>query len=387
MTRKVTILGATGSIGQQALDVARAHPEELQVVAMSAHTRIEQLIPLVQEFRPRFVAVHTVEQARVVRAQCPFVEVGFGEEALQDAASLTESSMLLNALVGAAGIRSTLAALQAGIDVALANKETLVAAGDLVLDAARVAKVKILPVDSEHSAITQCLQDAHSPTDVEKLLLTASGGPFRTASKADLLRVTVQDALAHPTWTMGAKISIDSATLMNKGLEVIEAHFLFDVPYSDIEILIHPQSIIHSMVQFRDGAVLAQLGSPDMRIPIQYALLGDQGRLAANWKRLNWSEVSQLTFELPDIEKFPAISLAYECGIAQKTYPAVMNAANETAVYAFLAGHIHFLEIVEIVRRVVEAHQAEVGMGLDEIFAADRWARETAQSLIAKRGL
>ncbi len=385
MTKCMSVLGVTGSIGRQALDVVRSNSEELRVIAMSSYNRIDELIRLVEEFHPQYVAVRSPEQAELVRAKCPFTEVGHGEQALLTAASLQESTLLLNALVGAAGIRPTLRAIEAGCDVALANKETLVAAGDIVVEAARDHQVQIIPVDSEHSAIAQCLQGANRE-EIEKLIVTASGGPFRGTSVENLRQVSVQDALTHPTWSMGAKITIDSSTLMNKGLEVIEAHYLFDVPYSDIEVLVHPQSVVHSMVQFRDGAILAQLGTPDMRIPIQFALLGEKGRLASQWKRLNWSHISELTFEAPDYDTFPAIKLAFDCGRAQKTYPAVMNAANEIAVWAFLEGKIGYLDILDIVQRVVEQHQPESTFGLDEIFTADQFARKTAQLLIAKRG-
>lgn len=385
MTKNMVILGSTGSIGLQALDVVRAHSDELRVIALSAYHRVDQLIPLIQEFQPRYVAVRTLDQAKLVRAHCPSVEVGFGDEALLTASSLSEADLLLNALVGAAGIRPTLQALDASIDVALANKETLVAAGDLVLAKANEKKARMIPVDSEHSAILQCLQGS-STEEIEKLIVTASGGPFRRTSLQELNNVTINDALAHPTWTMGSKITIDSATLMNKGLEVIEAHLLFGIPYDRIQVLVHPQSIVHSMVQFNDGAILAQMGTPDMRIPIQYALFGASGRIHSPWQRLDFSRISEFTFESPDFVKFPALQLAYDCGMAKKTFPAVMNAANEVAVHAFLDGQIGYLDIVDIVRRVVEDHHAESTFGIEEVFAADQFARDDALQLITKRG-
>ena len=385
VVRGLAILGATGSIGRQTLDVVRAHPERLRVEVVSAHSDVNALLAIAKEFSVRRVAVRDGQQAEIVRDALPAAQVMWGDGALAEAALSPGVDLVVNAVVGSAGIRPTLAALDAGVDVALANKETVVAAGQLVVTAARRSGARIIPVDSEHSAIAQCLK-GYSPDDVASLLLTASGGPFRTASADRLRTVTVSDALAHPTWRMGAKNTIDSATLMNKGLEVIEAHFLFSIPYHNIDVVVHPQSIIHSLVAFRDGSMLAQLSVPDMRLPIQYAIFESDGRVEAPWERLDLTQVAKLTFEAPDTARFPALNLAYRCGEAGGSYPAVMNAANEVAAMAFMAGQLDFLGIAGIVERVIDSHDSVTPLTLDDVLAVDHWARVRARALITERG-
>ena len=385
VAQMVTILGATGSIGTQTLDVIRHNRDAFAISALTTHERVSELKQMIREFDPLRVVVHTKEQCDDVLREFPKVEVLWGDDAYQQVASADSGALVVNALVGSMGIKPTLEAISAGCDVALANKETLVAAGDLVMQEAKTKGVSIIPVDSEHSAIAQCLLGYQSDV-VQRLILTASGGPFRTYSQEELHHVTIGDALAHPTWRMGPKITVDSATLMNKGLEVIEAHYLFATPYDAIDVIVHPQSIIHSLVEFRDGALLAQLGAADMRVPIQFALF--QGRTSAisPFKRLDLSMLSQLTFETPDLERFPALSLAYDCGKAGGTFPAVMNAANEIAASAFLRDEIAFLEIFDVVARVVDKHRGSSALSMDDVFAADAWARRTAMELVCERG-
>lgn len=385
MVRGLAILGATGSIGRQALDVVRAHPERLRVEVVSAHSDMSALIAIAREFSVRRVAVHDGRQAQIVRDALPGVQVFWGADALAEAAVSPGVDLVINAVVGAAGIRPTLAALGAGLDVALANKETVVAAGQMVVAAAARTGARVIPVDSEHSAIAQCLK-GYSAEDVAGLLLTASGGPFRTVPADRLRTVTVADALAHPTWRMGAKNTIDSATLMNKGLEVIEAHFLFAMPYHNIEVVVHPQSIIHSLVAFRDGSMLAQLSVPDMRLPLQYAIFEREGRMDTPWERLDLTRVSALTFEAPDTARFPALALAYRCGEAGGSYAAALNAANEVAAQAFMAGQLDFPGIVDVVERVIDAHESVPQLTLDDVLAVDHLARVRARELIAERG-
>lgn len=370
----------------QTLDVVRSHPENFRVSVMTAHRQMSKLLAAIQEFHPEFVVVSDAEQATELRRQITQpLEIGIGLEGLVAAASWPGTTMVVNALVGAVGIRPTIEALQSGKDVALANKETLVAAGDLVWSAANKGNSRVIPIDSEHSAILQCLlgNDIHR---VEKLVLTASGGPFRGYSQAALEQVRVEDALAHPTWKMGAKITVDSATLMNKGFEVIEAHHLYHMSYDQIEVLVHPQSIIHSMVYYVDGAVMAQLGSADMRIPIQFALFGGAERMESAWNRLDLAALGALTFATPDTIAFPALTLAYECGRRGGTYPAVMNAANEVAASAFLSGQLPFFRIVPIVEKVVELHHHIPVPTLSEVLDMDSWARMEAANLMKERG-
>ncbi len=376
--REIVILGSTGSIGRQALDVIRRFPDKMRIAGLAAGRNWPLLVEQIREFHPRAVALAGEEEARelehhLVPGELP--EIFCGSEGLVAVATSIDSGVVLNALTGTMGLVPTVAALQKGLDIALANKETLVAAGELVMALAREKGAKILPVDSEHSAIWQCLV-GQPQNRVGKIILTASGGPFHK-EPADLSRVTVAQALAHPNWRMGKKITIDSATLMNKGLEVLEAHWLFAVDYDQIEVVVHPQSIIHSMVEFVDGSVMAQLGLPDMRLPIQYAL-SYPDRWPNELPRVNWFALGGLTFEPPDTERFPCLALAYAAGRAGGTMPAVLNAANEIAVEAFLAGGIGFTRIQQIVAGVMEEHEVVSRPVLEEILAADQWARQKA---------
>lgn len=385
MVRSVAILGATGSIGKQTLDVLRAHADAFRVRVLTAYSRALELSSAIREFAPELVIVRDAAQAGQLAAEFPRQEIAYGEEALHRAAG-TGCDIVVNALIGAMGIRPTLAAIEAGSHVALANKETLVAAGDLVMSAALAAGVRIVPVDSEHSAIAQCLR-GYGRAEAWRLIVTASGGPFRGCTTEELREVTVEDALAHPNWVMGQKITIDCATLMNKGLEIIEAHHLFDFDYDDIEVLVHPQSVVHSLVEFRDGSLLAQLGTPDMRLPIQFALFADTARPSVHYSRLSLTEITALTFAKPDPDTFPALRLARECGKGGGTLPAVLNAANEVAVHGFLDHRIGFLDIVDTVERVLERHERVAHPSLEELLSADDWARRQAEGFLQERRL
>lgn len=381
--KTIALLGSTGSIGENTLDVVRQHPELFQVDLLTAHSNVEKLHRQALEFHPRRVVLTNPEMRRLAEQYlewpCP---VNFGMKALLQALIDSPATLVVNALVGSIGVEPTYRALLSGKNVALANKETLVAAGRLIMDTARIKGGRLLPIDSEHSAIWQCL--AGEPEEaVERILLTASGGPFRTFSAERLSTVTVEEALQHPNWQMGPKITIDSATLMNKGLEVIEAYWLYGVQSQQIEVVIHPQSIIHSMVEFRDGSIKAQLGTPDMRIPIQYALTYPE-RFPLKVERLRFSEIATLTFEPPDFEKFPCLALAYESLETGGTAPAVMNAANEIAVQQFLARKIRFTHIPEIIRRTLENTEVLSGYELESLLEADRLARKTASEIADK---
>ena len=382
----MAILGSTGSIGTQALEVIEAHSGRFRVVALAAGNNIDLLKEQVRRTRPQVVATKNAGDALRIRSEFGWVQAHYGEEGLLAAALHPEVEIVVVAVVGAVGIVPTLASLRAGKRVALANKESLVAAGPLVKEALRAGGGALLPVDSEHSAIFQCLKGEPRPA-LRRILLTASGGPFRTASRAEMERASVREALNHPTWKMGGKITIDSATLMNKGLEVIEAHWLFDVAYDDIHVVVHPQSVVHSMVEFADGSILAQLGAPDMRVPIQYALCYPE-RPEAPWKRLRWEEGLCLTFEPPDFDRFPCLRLAYEAGRAGGTAPAVLNAANEVAVAAFLAGRVRLPAIAACVEHVLSEHRSRPADRLENVLEADAWAREEAQRFlgVARRG-
>ncbi len=379
--KRLAILGSTGSIGVSTLEVVAAHPDSYQVVSLTAGQNIERLAEQVRRFRPPLVAVLSPGDGERLRTMVgpDAPEILTGVEGLIACATMEEADMVVSAIVGAAGLIPTLAAVEAGKDVALANKETLVIAGALVMERAAAKGVRIHPVDSEHSAIFQSLE-GHRLKDVRRLILTASGGPFRERPLADLSRVTPADALAHPNWSMGRKISIDSATMMNKGLEVIEARWLFDLPAERIAVHVHPQSIVHSMVEYIDGSVIAQMGIPDMKTPIAYAL-SYPGRLALNMPPLDLCSLGRLTFEEPDRRKFPCLDLAYQALSAGGTAPAVLNAANEVAVEAFLDGRIGFLDIPVLIRRTLERHEVLPLTQVDQALRADRWARETARNL------
>ncbi|MEO1495898.1 MAG: 1-deoxy-D-xylulose-5-phosphate reductoisomerase [Planctomycetota bacterium] len=379
--RGVAVFGSTGSIGRNALDVVRSSGGRLKPIVLSAHHKLEQLEQQAQEFKPPFV-VATDPQAAAEHSWSDLpakTELLVGHEALERVAADSAVDVVLAAIVGSAGLNSTLAALAAKKRVALANKETLVMAGPLVrrrLDeaASQFEHPQIIPVDSEHSAIFQSLACGQR-REVERIVLTASGGPFRTWAREQLAQVTVDEALAHPTWDMGPKITIDSATMMNKALEVIEARWLFDMPVDKIGVVIHPQSTIHSMVEYVDGSVVAQLGPPDMRLPIQHAL-DYPDRVPGPAERLDWTQAHHLNFEPADFDRFPALELGFECAREGGTTGAVLNAANEAAVQSFLDGELHFTEIVPACRSILSAHEYETNPSLERLVELDRWARE-----------
>ena len=383
--RSLSILGSTGSIGVSTLDVVRRHPDKFSVTALAAGTDIALLAEQIKEFRPLAVSIRDEESVQKLRELCGEYkpDILFGVEGASTIAESDGTDMVVSAIVGAAGLVPTVRAIKAGKHIALANKETLVVAGQLVSDLVKKHKVHLLPVDSEHSAVFQSLA-GHRAEDVERIILTASGGPFRNTPAEELKQVTLEQALKHPQWSMGAKITIDSATMMNKGLEVIEAHWLFNVPAEKIGVVVHPQSIIHSMVEYIDGCVMAQLGSPDMRAPIAYALAWPE-RCESGIPKLELAKIGSLTFEEPDMVRFPALRLAFEALKAGKTYPAVLNAANEIAVAAFLDRKIGFIEIAETVEQTLQAHEAYSPVELDDYLQADRWARESAQKLIIQQ--
>ena len=372
----IAILGSTGSIGRSSLDVVANFPDRFRVSYLTAHRNTALLTEQIRHFRPRGVVVREEAAAASLRKTLNgSIEVLAGEEGLIEVAGRADVDLVVSALVGFAGVRPTLAAIEAGKDVALANKETLVVAGDLIMRRVRERGVRLLPVDSEHSAILQCLR-GEDVSRVERLILTASGGPFLGLTREEMAGVSVADALNHPTWRMGSKISIDSATLMNKGLEVIEAFWLFGLPPERIEVVIHPQSIIHSMVEFADGSIKAQLGIPDMKIPIQYALMYPD-RPPSSFPRLDLAELGQMTFLRPDPLRFPCLGLALRALTAGGTAPAALNAANEVAVGLFLGGKIPFLAIPDMIAEALDAHRPVHQVTLDEIVRADRETRES----------
>lgn len=378
----ITILGSTGSIGTQALDVIAAHGDQFSVAAVAANTSWQTVAKQVREFHVSFAAMVDAGAGEKLRAEVGDTCTVFtGPQCLQDLIDNAPADMVLTSLVGAAGIEPTVYAIDKGLDIALANKETLVAAGELVMAKAKEKGVAILPVDSEHGAIFQCLQ-GRKQEEVEKLLVTASGGPHFHRPLSEFPSITVAQCLKHPTWNMGSKITIDSATMFNKGLEVIEAHWLFNMSYDTIDVVIQPQSMIHSMVQFIDGSVIAQLGEPDMRLPIQYAFTYPDRLPVRGAKRINWRELGHLDFYEPDNDKFPSLPLAYEAGRIGGTMPCVLNGANEIAVYAFLRQEISFTRIFDIVRTVMEKHQVCRDVTLESVRSADAWARRCAASLL-----
>jgi 1-deoxy-D-xylulose-5-phosphate reductoisomerase len=372
--RQVVVLGSTGSIGTSTLDVIEHLPDRLQAVGLSAHSNTDLLCEQIARHRPRWVALTNSGCAsRIEPSGFAGTEFLIGDDGIGRMVSDPDVDVVVSAIVGAAGLAGTWAALQAGKTVALANKETLVVAGAQVMRLARERNAKLLPVDSEHSAVFQALAGSRS-ADVRRIVLTASGGPFRGRTRAELAAVTAADALRHPTWQMGPKITVDSATLMNKALEVIEARWLFDLAPDQIEVIIHPESVVHSFVEFADGSVLAQLSPPDMRLPIQYALTYPE-RVDGPAKRLDWQELAALRFEPPDHETFPALQLGYEVARRGGTCGAVLNAANEAAVGRFLAGELPFLDIPRVCRAVLHHHDFSADPTLEEVWAADRWAR------------
>ena len=370
--KKIAILGSTGSIGQQTLDVVRALPHRFQVVGLAAGRNIDLLSKQIDEFKPGFVYCQDTKTL--------LTNTDYEVLPLEEIASHPQVETVVIATSGESGLRPTLATVKAGKNVALANKESLVMAGEIITGEAKLNAARILPVDSEHSAIWQCLRGETEPP--ARLLLTASGGPFRNYSMARLNGVTAEQALRHPTWQMGRKVTIDSATLMNKGLEIIEARWLFDMPIDKIKVLIHPQSIIHSMVEFIDGSVKAQLSHPDMRLPIQYALSYPERLPNPQLPGLDWNSISDLSFEQPNFDKFPCLKLAIEAGRQEETYPAVLCTADEVAVELFLSGRIRFPDIPRLIEQTLSAHKAAVHPTLEDIIAADAWARAKILELV-----
>jgi 1-deoxy-D-xylulose-5-phosphate reductoisomerase len=380
--KKISLMGATGSIGTQTLDVIREHPEEFKLTALSVGKNIDGARKMIAEFHPFLVSVQREEDAELLRKDVPTsVKVLYGEEGLVQVACHQDADILVNAVLGSVGLYPTLQAIEAGKTIAIANKETLVTAGHIVMEAARKKGIALLPVDSEHSAIFQALQ-GEKEKNIEKLVITASGGSFRDRTRDELVGVTVKEALNHPNWSMGAKITIDSASMMNKGLEVIEAHWLFDIPYDKIDVLQHRESIIHSMIQFHDTSVMAQLGTPDMRVPIQYALTYPDRLERPVGKRLDLAEIGQLHFEKMDFERFRCLGFAYEAGRTGGSMTTVLNAANEAAVALFLDNKISFLGIEELIERALNEHEVIRKPDLETIREIDRRTRLTVSEWI-----
>ena len=381
--KKIAILGSTGSIGTQTLEVVRENGD-IEVLALSAGSNIDLLEKQIREFHPKMVSVWTEEKAQELRVRVKDldVKVASGMDGLLEVAAIPESEILVTAIVGMIGIRPTIEAIKAGKDIALANKETLVTAGHIIMPLAKEYNVSILPVDSEHSAIFQSLQGGQRKA-LHKILLTASGGPFRGKKLEDLKNIQVEDALKHPNWAMGRKITIDSSTMVNKGLEVIEAKWLFDVSIDQVEVVVQPQSIIHSMVEYEDGAIIAELGTPDMKLPIQYALYYPERRYLPG-DRLDFGKLAQITFEKPDLETFYGLKLAMEAGKTGGSLPTVFNAANEKAVAMFLNREIRYLQIPELIQKCMEAHKVIANPTVEEILAAEQATYEYIESGILK---
>ncbi len=378
--KKISILGSTGSIGTQALDVVRKHRDQFEIVALSAHRNVKLLFSQVAEFRPKTICISdSVTGSEAVKNLPPGnIEILSGRDGLLELAGRDNVDILLNGLVGSSGMEPTIRAISAGVNVALSNKESLVLAGGVITGLQRKNGVKILPVDSEHSAIWQCLV-GEQHDQIRRLILTGSGGPFRTRPIDTFSTITIEDALRHPNWKMGEKITVDSATMMNKGLEVIEARWLFDIPASQVDIVVHPQSIIHSMVEFVDGSVKAQLGYPEMKIPIQYSLTYPD-HAPVSWKHFDPVSIGQLTFEKPDLHKFPCISLAYEAINSGGSYPAVLNVANDLAVYAFLQKKISFIEIPGVIELAMSSHNPVNDPDVEQIRELMAWTTQFLNS-------
>ncbi len=382
MPKKIAILGSTGSIGISTLKVVGKLKPAFRVVGLTAFRNAKELAKQIKAFKPKMAAIMDESFFPQLKAltKGSSTRLSAGPEGVAAVAGESGASLVLSAIVGAAGLKPTLTAIQKGKDIALANKETMVMAGEVVTKAAQKSGSKILPVDSEHCAVFQCLVGSRHSNEIHKILLTASGGPFRNLAQKHFSKITLKQALNHPTWRMGPKITIDSATLMNKGLEVIEAHYLFNVPFEKIDIVIHPESIIHSMVEYIDGSVLAQLGTTDMQIPIQYALTYP-ARANSPVSRLDLARIGRLHFEKPDRKKFRCVDLAYEAGEKGGTYPAVLNAANEVAVGRFLKEEITFVQIPQIIEKTLRKYRPLTNGTLDGILSADRWAREEASKI------
>ncbi|WP_416826850.1 1-deoxy-D-xylulose-5-phosphate reductoisomerase [Ectobacillus polymachus] len=372
--KKISLLGASGSIGTQTIDVIRTHPEQFKLVAFSVGQNIEFAAKMIEEFSPNIVSVQHKEDAERLQLSAKHTKIVYGEEGLLAVALDQEADVVLTAVVGSVGLLPTLRAIEAKKTIAIANKETLVTAGHIITEAAEKNGVSLLPVDSEHSAIFQCLQ-GERPERISRLILTASGGSFRDKSREELANVTVEDALKHPNWSMGSKVTIDSATMMNKGLEVIEAYWLFQVPYEQIDVLLHKESIIHSMVEFCDRSVIAQLGSPDMRVPIQYALTHPDRLALPATKQLQLWELGTLHFSKMDLQRFRSLGFAFEAGKTGGSLPTVMNAANEVAVAAFLQKRIRFLAIEDLIEKAMLRHSVVKHPCLEEIREIDQATR------------
>jgi 1-deoxy-D-xylulose-5-phosphate reductoisomerase len=383
--KKITILGSTGSIGCSALDVIGKNPERFQVVALAAGKNVGLLKKQIEKFKPKVVAVSTKETALKLRDSLTNkdkVKIFYNKEGLQEVASLPSADIVISAISGSAGLMPTLAAIEAGKDVALANKETMVMAGEIVTKRAIKKMVKIIPVDSEHSAIFQCLE-GHKRENLKRIILTASGGPFLNFTKNELKHVSLRQTLRHPNWKMGKKVTIDSASMMNKGLEVIEAKWFFNLDINCIDVLIHPQSVVHSMIEFIDGAFLAQMGIPNMKVPIAYALTYPE-RIVNDLPSLNLEKTGNLEFHNPDVKKFPCLSLAYAAGRCGGTAPVVLNAADEVAVSAFMEKKIGFIDLPKIVETVLGLHNSINNPSLDDILQADLWARRETSKIIER---
>ena len=385
--KDVALLGSTGSIGTQTLDVVRGNPDRFNLKVIAAGSSTDLIRKQITEFKPAIVIMANKDSAQLLAQEFPSIDIYSGKNSLKEVAGSCD--IIVNAIVGFAGLPVTLSALNQGKILALANKESLIAAGPVVQKARRTPGAEIIPIDSEHSALHQCLRGYETSYDapssaVQKLILTASGGPFRGLSREELKSVTIKKALNHPTWDMGPKITIDSSTLMNKGLEVIEAHELFGVPFGQIEVIVHPQSIVHSMVEFADSSVIAQLSLPDMRLPIAYALNYPQ-RNEAKWGAINWSEISKLEFEKPDTENFPCLKLAYQAGEAGQTAPAWLSAANEVVVDAFLKKQINWIDIPHLISLALDKYDGLPARDEDDIYAADLEARLVTKQIMESK--
>lgn len=379
--KSISLLGATGSIGSQTLDIVREHSDEFEIVAFSAGKNIERTKEIIREFKPKLVSVQLEEDARSLSKEFVHIDFTYGTKGLVDVATFSEANVLLNAVLGSIGLEATLAAIREKKAIAIANKETLVTAGHLVMSEAQKYGAPILPVDSEHSALWQSMQGENRQS-ISRLILTASGGSFRDKTREQLKNVTIKEALNHPNWSMGAKITIDSATLMNKGLEVIEASVLYNMPYDKIDVLIHRESIIHSMVEYHDTSIMAQLGTPDMRTPIQYALSYPERLPRQTAQRLDLAKIGQLHFQNVDLERFRCLNFAYQAGRMGGTILTVMNAANEAAVAAFLQEKIKFLEIEDIIEKMMNNHENIQHPDLETILHVDKETRKTVQTML-----
>ncbi len=379
LLKNIVILGSTGSIGTSALEVIRNNPDKFRVVGMSAFSNLELFSKQIEEFKPEIISIGSESDAKTLKYRFPSLSITHGQPGLIEVAAYSKSDLVLSAVVGSIGILPTIEALKNGKDIAIANKETLVAAGHIVTATAEKYKRKLIPVDSEHSAIFQCL-NGENEKEISNLIITASGGAFRDKSREEMINLKASKALKHPNWQMGAKLTIDSATLMNKGLEVIEAHWLFNIPYEKIQVLVHKESIIHSMVEFQDGSIMAQLGQPDMKTPIQYSFTYPN-RLKSDYHKLKLSEIRALHFEEPNLEKFPCLKLAYDAGKIGGTMPAVLNAANEVVNKLYREDAIKFFDIEKIIYNVMSKHDVIANPDLHQILDYDNWARQEALNL------